>query len=126
MAVSSPTKKSLRLLRELGYAAYIVEAYNHPASAKHTGWAKKKDLLGLGDILALKEGETLMVNATSASNVAGHIAKYRESSHVVTALTDWLSAGNPFVLHGWDPAKDADDECLVREAYLTDGQIFWA
>lgn len=122
----SPSQKSHKLLREFGYTSYGVEAYNHPATAKFQGgWAKKKDLLGLGDILALKPGETLMVNATDHSSISGHITKYMENPRTVQSLTDWLGAGNPFVLHGWRPDRDADDGCIVKEAYLLDGEVCW-
>ena len=124
---ASPSEKSLRLLREFDYRAFVVEAYQHPLAAKFSGgWAKKKDLLGLGDILALKAGETLMVNATSNDNVSHHVVKYMDNRGTRDALTAWLGAGNPFVIHGWRADQDPDDACIVREAYLSDGEINWA
>jgi hypothetical protein len=51
--MSSPTARSLELLRELGYTAKVVEHWNQYAKIR-------QDLFGV-DILALKPGEPVLV-----------------------------------------------------------------
>lgn len=112
----SPTQKSLRLLRELGYTAEDVTAYGHPASAK---WPRKKDVLGFADILAFRGVELLAVNATDKTSVAKHKTKYTQ----LQTLHLWLATGSGFAIHGWDP--EADEEARVVSAFLTDDGLMW-
>jgi len=70
--LSSPTSRSLALLKEQGYITAVVEKYNPHARIR-------QDLFGFIDILALRDGETLAVQATSGSNVAARVAKIAES-----------------------------------------------
>lgn len=86
----SPTQRSLALLREQGYLCEIVERWNP--------WAKiRQDLFGIGDILAIKDNETLMVQTTSRSNVNARVKKISESE----VLPVILRAGWRVQVHGW-------------------------
>ena len=99
----SPTQRSLGMLREQGYACEIVERWNP--------WAKvRQDLFGIGDILAIKDGETLLVQTTSRSNFNARVKKISESE----MLPAILKARWRVVVHGWGELKDGWD-CKIFE-----------
>lgn len=76
----SPTQRSLAALRKAGWLCAIVEHWN-----PHVGI--RQDLFGVADILAVKTGERpLLVQTTSAPNVAARVTKIRASPHLATLL----------------------------------------
>lgn len=84
--------------RELEKEGYVVERVEH-----FNFFTKRRvDLLGVGDLLALKKGETLLVQVTSRANLSTRRKKCKESDKLVL----WLSAKNGFILHGWDKYKN--------------------
>lgn len=92
--MSSPTQRSLKHLRDLGYRVAIVEHWNPFARIRN-------DLFGFIDLLAIKDGETLAVQTTSRGNVAARVAKITESE----ALSDVRKAGWRVIVHGWGKLK---------------------
>ena len=94
----SPTQRSLALLREQGYLCEVVERWNP--------WAKvRQDLFGIGDILAIKDEETLLVQTTSRSNLNARVKKISESEMLPTILdAKWR-----VVVHGWGELKEGWD-----------------
>lgn len=58
-------------------------------------------MFGIGDILAIREGETLLVQTTSRGNVAARVTKIQESEH----LDKILAAGWKITVHGWGKLK---------------------
>ena len=92
MTRTSPTVRSLALLRKAGYSAQVVERYNPYAHVRI-------DLFGFIDIVAVKEGESgvLGVQTTSQSNVGARIKKVLG----IPQAKIWLQAGNSIVVHGW-------------------------
>ena len=109
--VGSPTELSLELLRKLGYQAEVVEHFVRQPRGRELGQCPackqvrrseetlgyRKDLFGLLDIVALKDGITLGVQTTSASNVSARVAKMRGS-----VWFEWLKrAGWRLEIHGW-------------------------
>jgi len=99
--VSSPTQRSLAHLREQGYTAAVVERWNSHARIR-------QDLFGFIDILALRDGETLGVQATSGSNVSARVAKIAEHE-LVGAVR---AAGWRVEVHGW--RKNAAGRWVLR------------
>lgn len=97
-----PTARSLKVLRERGYRCAVVERWNPYARIR-------QDLFGVVDILAIKAGETLAVQATSGSNVASRVTKIASSE----ATPDIRAAGWRFVVHGW--RKNAKGRWDLRE-----------
>lgn len=91
----SPTERSLAYLREQGYLVTIVEHWNSHARVR-------QDLFGIIDLLAVKEGETLGVQCTDATNVSKRIKKIadHESTPALRA------AGWAIHVHGWKPNND--------------------
>jgi len=93
--VASPTSRSLELLRSEGYLCEVVEKWNQ--------WSKtRKDLYGFIDILAVRKGEVLGVQATSGSNVSGRVAKITEHENVGQVR----EAGIRIEVWGWRKLKD--------------------
>lgn len=105
----SPTQRSLKLLRERGYLAEVVEK-------RIPFQFVTRDLYGCIDILALRGAETLAVQATTmdGGNAANREAKVRAAP----ALPIMLGAGWRVVVHGWRKLKSSGRwEC--REAEVT-------
>lgn len=67
----SPTSRSLGLLRKEGWTCQVVEKWNAFARIRI-------DLFGCIDILCLRDGVTMGVQTTSASNISSRIRKIAE------------------------------------------------
>ena len=105
--MSSPTQLSLAMLRDRGFTVTVVEYWHAFAKIK-------VDLWGIGDILAIKDDTTLLVQTTSGSNVAARITKINESKHRAALLrAGWL-----LHVHGWRKAKG---RWICREVDLSEG-----
>ena len=70
----TPTQRSLKALRELGYLVEVVEKWN---SFTRT----RKDLWGWADLLAIRRGEVLAVQVTS-TGVSSRIKKITDSETI--------------------------------------------
>lgn len=88
--MTTPTQRSLKLLREEGYTVAIVEHWNPHAKIR-------QDLFGFADLLAIKPGEIIAIQTTTISNIAARRAKISAEPRAAT----WLAAGGLIVLHGW-------------------------
>lgn len=91
---TSPTQLSLRKLRDDGYTAEVVEHWNPHTRTRH-------DLFGFVDIIAIRPGETLAVQATSGTNVAARVRKIADHTNVAAVR----EAGWRIEVHGWSQAK---------------------
>jgi hypothetical protein len=102
---TSPTQRSLKLMRDQGYLCEITERWNPFAKIR-------QDLYGFVDILCIKEGKTVAVQTTSYSNVSARIKKIQglETYPIVK------SAGWEIVIHGWK--KDKAGKWMVREVFM--------
>ena len=85
----SPTQRTLAALRKAGYRAAVVERWNPHARIR-------QDLFGVVDVLAIRAGETLAVQACS-SRVADRVRKLADSE----ALPDMRAAGWRVEVWGW-------------------------
>ena len=81
MAKRSPQAIALTTLAADGWIPWVVERNLTPII--------KKDLFGCIDILALKEGEVLAIQVTSAANHSARVKKVSESPY----LADMLACG---------------------------------
>ena len=99
--MSSPTQRSLAHLRDGGWLAQVVERWNPHARVRN-------DLFGFIDILAIRDGQTLGVQATSGTNVAARVRKIAESEHVGAVR----AAGWRLEVHGW--RKNAAGRWVLR------------
>ena len=86
----SPTARTLKALRDQGWRAAVVERWNPHAKIRH-------DLFGVVDVLAVREGETLAVQATTGSNAAARVKKIADAE----ATADIRAAGWRFEVWGW-------------------------
>jgi len=111
MAKTSPTVRSLKILRDSGYSAQVTEKWNPYGRCR-------VDLFGFIDIVAIKVvGGTVGVQTTSQSNVS---ARY----HKILAIPEaklWLECGNKILLHGWAKKGKVGERKLwkVSERYVT-------
>ena len=71
----SPTKRSMDRLRAEGWLVEVVERWIPRVNIR-------KDLWGFIDLLAIKDGEVLAVQATSGSNVSGRVKKIAEHENI--------------------------------------------
>jgi Holliday junction resolvase len=89
--VTSPTARSLAYLRKEGWRANVVE--------QRVPHSNIENLVFI-DILAIRDGEVLAVQTTSASNVSARIHKI-ESDELADALAEVRKAGWAIHVHGW-------------------------
>ena len=93
--MSSPTQRSLKLMRERGFYAEVTEKWIPGANIR-------RDLFGFIDVLCLgADGAIVGVQSTSASNVSARITKIAESPLVGRVR----QAGIKIVVHGWRKVK---------------------
>lgn len=92
--MTSPTARTLAALRKEGWTAQVVEKWNAHAKVR-------VDLYGIIDILAMRNGKLLGVQATSGSNAAARVKKARAEPR----LAEWLACGCAFEVHGWRKVK---------------------
>ena len=88
--MSSPTERSLKLIRSKGYYAEVVEKWNAFTKRRH-------DLCGFIDILCLGEGEVVGVQTTTSGNVASRLHKILNHENYPVVRR----AGIKVVIHGW-------------------------
>ena len=102
---TSPTQRSLKMMRDQGYLCEVTERWNQ--------WAKiRQDLFNFVDILCIKDGKTVAVQTTSYSNISARIKKIQglDSYPIIK------SAGWEIVVHGWK--KDKSGRWMVREVIM--------
>ena len=90
----SPTQCTLDLLRKDCDAVEVVE---HWQSFHGRKGGVRKDLFGFIDIIALRGGETIGVQATSWANVSARVKKIAESENIAAVR----KAGWKILVYGW-------------------------
>jgi len=109
------TARSLAVLREMGYAAEVVERF-----IPHT--KTRKDLFGVGDVLAIHPREgILLVQCTSGANHAARVKK----ANAEPRLAVWLAAGGKFQVWSWRLAGKAGKRkrWTLRTEFVTPTEI---
>ena len=93
--MSSPTQRSLKLMRERGFHAEVVERWIPGANIR-------RDLFHVADILCFCVGRPItLVQATSASNISARVNKIAEAD----LIGDLRAAGFHIWVHGWRKVK---------------------
>ena len=87
---TSPTQRTLKLLRAQGWTVQIVERWNPFAKIR-------QDLFGGIDLVALKPGVCLGVQCTSATNHSARVAKLRAEPK----LAAWVASGCRLEVISW-------------------------
>lgn len=105
--MSSPTQRSLELLRREGFIAAVVEKWNSfagPPDKRCVACGKnaigvRQDLFGFADIIAVHPVSklTVAVQTTSGSNLAARRTKLRASGEALVCM----AAGWKIEVHGW-------------------------
>jgi carbonic anhydrase len=91
MTKLSPTQRSLAHLRNEGWTLVaVVEKWNPHARIR-------QDLFGFIDVLAIRRGETLAVQACSRGDIANRVRKIAEHPNVAAVR----EAGWAIHVHGW-------------------------
>lgn len=105
-AVSSPTQRSLKVLRDRGYPlVQVVERWN--------GFARKRvDLFGIVDVIAVGD-DIVAVQTTSGSNMAARIKKITDHE----SLPVLRKANIRMLVHGW--TKRPNGRYELREVDLS-------
>ena len=94
MAKISPTARSLKHLRELGYTAQVVEKFNP--------WVKIRiDLFGCIDICAIKADKIGVLGVQATTDTGGQMSKHYQKAIKIPELEIWLRAGNRYVIQCW-------------------------
>lgn len=107
----SPTQRSLDLMRKRGFTVQVVEKWIPQAR-------RRVDLFGFGDVIAMHpESGTVLVQTTSASNMAARVKKISAEPRHRT----WLLAGRGWhriEVHGWRKDKTGKWVCRTVEVGL--------
>lgn len=103
MAKTSPTARSLAKLRKEGWVAGVVEKWIPQTKMR-------KDLFGFIDIVAVRGGVILGVQATGGS---GNGVKRMEKARAQPEFEAWVRAGL-FVVHEWNKQGAAGTRKLWR------------
>lgn len=103
-SATSPTQRSLKHMRGLGYTCAIVEHWNPFAHIR-------QDLFGFIDVLCVKGEDIVGVQTTSGDHVAERVAK-------IVAHENWPLVCNAItvIVHGW--RKSAKGKWVLREVEL--------
>lgn len=99
----TPNQQSVRLLREQGYIADVVEL-------RIPGTNQSRDLFGIIDIVAIGNGVTIGVQATTADHVSHRRVKMLESP----ALAELIRCGWLILIHGWRKDGRLREEVVGR------------
>lgn len=93
---TSPTQRTLKLLRDQGFHAAVVEKWNPHAHVR-------QDLFGWIDIVGVHPMHkgVLGVQTTTGDHVGERIEKARGNP----ALIAWCLAGGTLAVHGWRKLK---------------------
>lgn len=91
--MSSPTARTVQLLRKAGYLAEVVERW-----LPIPGKSVRRDLFGFADVLAVhpRQHVFLLVQCTSLGHVADRLTKAKGRPELAT----WLAAGGQFEVWG--------------------------
>lgn len=92
--MNSPTQRSLAYMRKLGYTCAITEHWNQ--------WARiRQDLFGFCDIVALKDDETVCVQACAGSSTSARVDKIKtHKNYLVVKQAGWR-----ILVIGWRKLK---------------------
>ena len=90
--MTSPTQRSLKLMREFGFTCEVVEHYN-------SFTRQRKDLLGFADLLCLKVGRPPLLLQVTASGGSSRVNKILNECTDMARLA--LICGFEIEVHAW-------------------------
>jgi hypothetical protein len=101
-ASKSPTQRSLAHMRAQGYECAVVEKWN-------AFIGRRQDLFGFIDVICLKDGETVAVQATDGTHVSKRVEKIADSDKVAAVR----KAGWRILVQGW--RRNSAGKYVLRE-----------
>jgi len=104
----SPTQRSLKYLRALGYHCAIVERWNH-----HT--KIRQDLFGFADLLCIKKGCSPLLVQVTSSGWSSRIRKIQAEPLSELAL----ASGFDIEVHGWRKLKTNKNKMTIKIIPIT-------
>lgn len=104
--MSSPTQRSLKHMRDLGYTCFITETWNSFTK-------QRNDLFGFCDILCLGRDEIVAVQTTDYTSVFKRVEKITAHENVGAVR----EAGIRIIVHGWKRGKNG--RYTLREVDLS-------
>lgn len=134
--MTTPTQRTLAWCRDKGWLADVAERWVNSASVNQLissarmgmGWPRgkvvsnsgvRRDLFGFIDVIALKPGQILAIQATSSGNSSARLAKI--SSECSQQAAAWLRAGGAIEVWGWHKYASSREVEMFDEA--TSGTI---
>lgn len=116
--MSSPTARTLKALRELGYLADVAE--KRVPKTRVT-----RDLFGFIDIVAIKAGEPILaVQATSDEGGGhGHARVKKIRGECQEAARAWLGACGRIEVWAWRKLKRSGDKWEPRITEITEAML---
>ena len=106
--MTSPTQRSLKYLRNLGYHCSIVERWN-----PHT--RIRQDLFGFADLLCIKEGFSPLLVQVTSSGWSSRIRKIQAEPLSKLAL----ASGFEIEVHGWRKLKTNKNRMTIKIIPIT-------
>lgn len=104
---TTPTQRTLKLCRDVGWTCQVVERWNSFAKVR-------VDLFGFIDVVAMNGASIIGIQATSGSNVAARITKIKENPK----SAEWLKSGGRLFVQGWRKLKKSG-KWKCREVEIT-------
>ena len=101
----NPDTRTMRFLTLEGWTAGVVEQAIH-------GTFIKRDFLGIADIVAVKPGLILAIQAT-ADTTGGNSGARREKCAASPNLRKWVEAGGEFAVWAWSIRKARGEKSRV-------------
>jgi len=102
----SPTQRTLKHLRDQGWTAVVVASWNAFSKTRRDVWT--------ADILAYRDGNVLLVNATDATSVSKRLAKAQASPEAQGWCGGELRRCG-FAVMGWKKGVRGPDALVWRE-----------
>lgn len=108
--MTSPTERSMRECRRLGWHVQVVERWNPYARIR-------QDLFGCIDLIAIAGDKLIGIQATSGANHAARVTKAAAEPR----LRAWLAAGGLFEVWSWSKRarRESGKNWHVRREELT-------
>jgi len=92
--MTSPTQRSIKMLKDDGWEVAIVEKWNPFVKIR-------QDLFGFADLIAMRPGSTPQLIQVTTTGIASRIEKIKDEPRALTALL----SGFEIYGHGWRKLK---------------------
>lgn len=106
----TPTQRSLKAMRDLGYTCAIVERWCAYSRKRH-------DLFGFADLMCIHPHMTpVLVQVTSGTNLAARVRKIIAEPRALIAI----QSGIGVEVHGWRKLKSNGNRWTIKSRVITE------